>query len=473
MMRFLSEHFQLRERGTTPRIEVVAGTTTFLTMAYVIFVQPAVLSGSLFGTDTGMDFGAVTTATCLAAALATAIMGLYARYPIALAPGMGQNFFFVFTAIPVAAAAGSPDPWRAALGAVFIAGVAFLIVSVLGIRERIIDAVSPSLKHAIAVGIGVFVAFIGLRNAQVIVADPGTAVRLNARFLSPDIVVFVVGFLVAAALHARRIAGSIVWGIAAGLVTALILRAVLPLLPVATTTDLVRDSRLWTQFAPAQDYRVAAPLVGSDALPNGSRLGRRRLHDSNRRDFLLHGRIRHGGYPDRLGAARGHVSRKQTAACPAGDDVGCCRDGRGRLARHQHSDELHRERFRYRAGRENRTNGASRGHLVPPRPSSSIQSYRWLAATPPITTPALVLVGAMMARNVTQIQWADYTESIPAFLVIIGIPLSFSIADGLSLGLISYPLVKLLSGRAPEVNRSTWVLAVILALYFAFVRSRL
>ncbi len=472
MMRFLSEHFQLRERGTTPRIEVVAGTTTFLTMAYVIFVQPAVLSGSLFGTDTGMDFGAVTTATCLAAALATAIMGLYARYPIALAPGMGQNFFFVFTAIPVAAAAGAPDPWRAALGAVFIAGVAFLIVSVLGIRERIIDAVSPSLKHAIAVGIGVFVAFIGLRNAQVIVADPGTAVRLNARFLSPDIVVFVVGFLVAAALHARRIAGSIVWGIAAGLVTALVLRAVLPLLPVATTTDLVRDSRLWTQFAPAQDFVSLPPSLGptlfqmdlgwavvASMIPIvvifffmdvfdtvGTLIGL-----GQRAGMLVENKLpraQRAMMSDAVGTVVGASLGTSTVTSYIESASGIEQGGKTGLTALVVATWFLLALFFY--------------PIV-----SMVGSY------PPITAPALVLVGAMMARNVTQIQWADYTESIPAFLVIIGIPLSFSIADGLSLGLISYPLVKLLSGRAPEVNRSTWVLAVILALYFAFVRSRL
>ena len=402
-MRFLSEHFQLRERGTTPRIEVVAGTTTFLTMAYVIFVQPAVLSGSLFGTDTGMDFGAVTTATCLAAALATAIMGLYARYPIALAPGMGQNFFFVFTAIPVAAAAGSPDPWRAALGAVFIAGVAFLIVSVLGIRERIIDAVSPSLKHAIAVGIGVFVAFIGLRNAQVIVADPGTAVRLNARFLSPDIVVFVVGFLVAAALHARRIAGSIVWGIAAGLVTALVLRAVLPLLPVATTTDLVRDSRLWTQFAPAQDFVSLPPSLGptlfqmdlgwavvASMIPIvvifffmdvfdtvGTLIGL-----GQRAGMLVENKLpraQRAMMSDAVGTVVGASLGTSTVTSYIESASGIEQGGKTGLTALVVATWFLLALFFY--------------PIV-----SMVGSY------PPITAPALVLVGAMMARNVTQIQ---------------------------------------------------------------------
>src|SRR5204862_3651044 len=155
----LQRFFRLSENQTSVRTEVLAGITTFLTMAYIIFVQPAVLSGTMFGHPTGMDFGAITTATCLAAALATAIMALYARYPIAQAPGMGENFFFVFSAVPAAAAAGFANAWEVALGTVFISGVLFLILSLAGLRELIFNAVSPSLKNGIAAGIGLFIAF--------------------------------------------------------------------------------------------------------------------------------------------------------------------------------------------------------------------------------------------------------------------------------------------------------------------------
>ena len=224
----LNRLFRLSENGTTARTEVVAGVTTFLTMSYIIFVQPAVLSGVMFGRPTGMDFGAVMTATCLAAALASAIMGLYARYPIAQAPGMGENFFFVLTAVPAAAAAGAAVPWATALGAVFVSGVLFLVLSLVGVREAVMNAISPSMKHAIAAGIGLFIAFIGLQNAGLIVKDPGTAVRLNPHFASPDLVVFFVGLLVAAGLHARRVRGSILWGILAAGSLAIALKLLLP-----------------------------------------------------------------------------------------------------------------------------------------------------------------------------------------------------------------------------------------------------
>src|SRR5215470_4428449 len=164
----LNRIFGLSRHETTTRIEILAGVTTFLTMAYIIFVQPAVLSGKMFGQETGMDFGAVTTATCLSAALASVIMGLYARYPIAQAPGMGENFFFVFSAIPAATAAGFANGWQVALGIVFVSGVLFLGLSLVGVRELVMNSISPSMKNAIAAGIGLFIAFIGLQNAGLV-----------------------------------------------------------------------------------------------------------------------------------------------------------------------------------------------------------------------------------------------------------------------------------------------------------------
>src|SRR3972149_1471297 len=176
--------FHLTENKTTVRTELLAGVTTFLTMAYIIFVQPAVLSGEMFNIHTGMDFGSVTTATCLSAALATIIMGLYARYPIAQAPGMGENFFFVFTLLPAAGAMiasqieaggiqeGSTTPWQIGLGVIFYSGILFLLLSMLGVREKLMEAISPSMRNGIAVGIGFFIPLIRLHNAAAIPKDP-------------------------------------------------------------------------------------------------------------------------------------------------------------------------------------------------------------------------------------------------------------------------------------------------------------
>jgi len=219
--------FRLRENGTTVRIELLAGLTTFLTMAYIIFVQPAVLTGAITNKPTGMDFGAVLTATCLAAALATLIMGLYARYPIAQAPGMGENFFFAITLFTAAEtmiaeqvrsgqiAAGSTTPWQIGLGVVFLSGVLFFALSLLGVREKLLDAVSPSMRSGIAVGIGMFIAFIGLQFTHLVIPDKSTCVKMNVQFASPDIIVFAFGLIVTAFLHARRVRGSIILGIVA------------------------------------------------------------------------------------------------------------------------------------------------------------------------------------------------------------------------------------------------------------------
>jgi len=236
-------------------------------MAYIIFVQPAVLSGKMFGSDTGIDFGAVTTATCLSAALATAIMALYARYPIAQAPGMGENFFFVFSALPAATAAGFTNGWQVALGVVFVSGVLFLILSLIGLRQLIFNTVSPSLKNGIAAGIGLFIAFIGLQQPGVIVKVPGTAVKLNAHFASPDLVVFFVGMLTTAVLHAPRVRVSILWGIIVATALACLLKLALPQMPagVSAARD-VSESMLNKRFEFANALIALPPSLAPTFL---------------------------------------------------------------------------------------------------------------------------------------------------------------------------------------------------------------
>src|SRR5438876_11957988 len=259
--------FRLSESKTNARTEALAGLTTFLTMAYIIFVQPAVLSGKMFGTDTGLDFGAVTTATCLSAALATTVMALYARYPIAQAPGMGENFFFVFCALPAATAAGFTNAWQVALGVVFVSGVLFLILSLIGLRELIFNAVSPSLKNGIAAGIGLFIAFIGLQQAGVIIKDPGTAVKLNAHFASPDLIVFFIGLLTTAVLHARRVRGSILWGIAIATVLTCLGKIEVPQMPSAISASYeVTGSMLMTHFEFAKSLVAMPPSLAPTFL---------------------------------------------------------------------------------------------------------------------------------------------------------------------------------------------------------------
>ena len=469
----LNRLFRLDENGTTVRTEVVAGVTTFLTMSYIIFVQPAVLSGVIFGQPTGMDFGAVMTATCLAAALASTIMGLYARYPIAQAPGMGENFFFVLTAVPAAAAAGTAVPWATALGAVFISGVLFLVLSLVGVREAVMNAISPSMKHAIAAGIGLFIAFIGLQNAGLIVKDPGTAVRLNPHFASPDLVVFFVGLLVAAGLHARRVRGSILWGILTAGALAISLKLLLPHLDAELlSTPLIAESALVNRFeiaarvvdmppslAPTllqMDVRGAltlamAPIVAIflfmvffDTV--GTLVGVAQQAGLMRDNRLP--RARQAFVSDAVGTVAGAALGTSTVTSYIESATGVEQGGRTGLT----------------------AITVAVLFLLALFFSPIVAMFGGYA---PVTAPALVIVGGMMLRNVQHLDWNDYTEVLPAFLVLIGIPLSYSIADGLALGFVAYPLVKVLGGRTRDVRWMSWLVAVLLLGYFVLVRSRI
>ena len=210
----LDRTFSLTEHGTNFFREVLAGLTTFLTMAYILVVQPSVLSTDFAGQPTGLDAGAVLLATCVASAFACLVMGLYGKLPIALAPGMGQNFFFVGVVMSLAGQQLSSDPWKAALAIVLIAGVLFLVLTLLGVRSVVLEVMSSSMRSAIAVGIGLFIAFIGLKNANVVVDSPGTLLMLNTTgLLSPDSAVFWSGFLVTVLLAVRRFPGGILAGI--------------------------------------------------------------------------------------------------------------------------------------------------------------------------------------------------------------------------------------------------------------------
>lgn len=465
--------FQLEKHGTSAKAEVTAGVTTFLTMSYIIFVQPAILSGAMFDINTGIDFGAITTATCLSASLATLIMGLYARYPIALAPGMGVNLFFVLSALPAAAAAGFAEPWRATLGAVFVAGVLFLLLSVTGVRERLLDVVSPSMKRGIAVGIGLFIAFIGLTNAGVVVADPGAAVKLNPEYLSPDLLVFSVGLVVGAVLHVRRVVGSIIWGIGSALATALALRFVLPILPESIAqSDAVTGSMLFSRFSPTSAIFALPPSLAPtffkmdivaalsvsmlpiiliflfiDVFDTAGTL----IAVGEQAGLMKEGKLPRASQAmmaDAVGTAAGACMGTSTVTSFIESAAGVEAGGRTGLT------------------------------------AVTVAAFFLLAlffapfvamvgSYPPITAPALVLVGTMMLRNVSYIEWSDRSESIPAVLTLMGIPFLYSIGDGIAFGLVVYPLVKSLGGKAREVRLSMWLLAALLVAYFVFVRSRI
>jgi len=606
----LDRFFYLSENRTTFRTELLAGLTTFLTMAYIIFVQPAVLSG-LFFVDfmgekalTGMDFGAVTTATCVAAALATLLMGLFARYPIGLAPGMGENFFFVITLLPAAAAvpafadaldAGQTTPWQIGLGVVFVAGVLFLIVSALGVQSKLLDAISPSMRAGIAVGIGLFIAFIGLQGAKVVVDSGGTLVKLNPQFASPDLVVFFCGLMVTAGLYALRVRGSIVWGILAATLLAVVLKLGLPaflpdmpMLPkkishqlaghglnlslstgwydrpgsqpvqVSLTSDEPAEvtRRFTVQLlvrregtASGYDDRVVRELdLPADTLrvdvtwkaPQLSQATTYALQvsegDRPRPDLSFPAALSDPWTPvPRLPELVTHsvlmqrfsVAERIVDVPPSPEPTMFKMDWRRALSLSMipfiliflfmdvfdtlgtligvseqagfiKDDKLPRMKSALVSDAVGTVAGAAMG-------TSTVTSFIESAAGveqggrtgltavtvallfvvalffspiiamvgsyPPITAPALVVVGSLMMRNVTKIEWDNAAEVLPSFLIIIGIPMTYSIADGLALGFIAYPVVKLIAGQGRDVRWLMIVMALVLVAYFVLVRG--
>jgi AGZA family xanthine/uracil permease-like MFS transporter len=452
--------FQLEARQSDFRREVLGGTTTFLAMSYIIVVQPAVLSGSMFGIDTGLDFGAVTTATCLAAALSTALMALYARTPLAQAPGMGENFFVALTVIPAAAAAGFANPWQAALGVVFVSGALFLLVTLLGLRRLLAEAISPSLRAGIAGGIGLFIAFIGLRNAGLVLEDPSTVVRLNPDWFAPDLVVFFSGLITAAGLRARRVRGAILWGIGVATLAAVLIKTLFPEGPGAAMAGFAIADAIVApppSLSPTflkMDLAAALSLV---MLPYVVVLLLMDFFDTL---GTLIGVTEAAGLAERGGFPHPQrVYLSDAVATVAGSAMGT---------------STVTSFIESAAGVEEGARTGLAGLTTAALFLLALFFFPVIAMVgsyPPLTAPALVLVGSAMLRSVRRIDWSDTTESLPAFLILIGIPLSYSISDGLALGFIAYPAVKIASGRGRELRWPMVATAVVLLLYLAVLRS--
>jgi len=467
--------FDLENNGTTVKTEMLAGLTTFLTMAYIIFVQPAVLSGAMFGMKTGLDFGAVMTATCLSAALATAIMGLYARYPIAQAPGMGENFFFVFSILPAAGALaavqdGTTTAWQVALGVVFVAGVIFLLLSITGIRQLLMDALSPNMKSAIAVGIGLFIAFIGLQNAGFIQANSGTLVAMRNGLATPDMLIFFIGLFATSALYVRRVRGAIIWGILITTLLTILLRFLIPLCPASiSASKAVTDSKLMTLFKPASAVVSLPPAIAPTLL----KMDVVRAVSFRMLPFIviilfmdvfdtigtLIGVSKQAGFikDNKLPRARQAMLSDAT-----GTVVGAC------LGTSTVTSFIESVTGVEQGGRTGLTALTTAALFLLALFFSPLVGM--VGSYPVITAPALVIVGSMVLQNVRHIDWGDHSESIPAFLTMLGIPLTYSIGNGLAIGFISYPIIKLLSGRGRQVTWLMYVMAVVVLLYLIFLR---
>ncbi|MES3675566.1 NCS2 family permease [Halomonas elongata] len=432
LKRLIDNHFKFAEHGTDVKTEVIAGITTFLTMAYIIFVNPSILS------ESGMDYGAVFVATCVASAIGCLIMGLWANYPIALAPGMGLNAFFTYGVVM-----GMGYSWEAALGAVFLSGFTFFLLSVFRIREWIINSIPMSLRLGIAAGIGLFLAMIALQNAGIVVANDATYVALGD-LTEPSALYALLGFFVITALAHLRVTGAVMIGILGVTILAILLGhnefggvmsmppSIAPTLmqmDIAGALDVAMLSVVFA-FLFVDLFDTSGTLVGvahrgglldeNGKLP---RIGRAMMADSG---------------ASMAGAALGTSTTtsyiESTAGIASGGRTGLTAVVVGALF-------LISLFFSPLAG--------------------SIPAYA--------TAGALLYVAVLMAGSLAHADWEDATEAAPVLIAALAMPLTFSIAEGIALGFISYAAIKALSGRFRDLNPAVVVLALIFAAKFLFL----
>lgn len=428
---WLSRYFQFSELKTTLGRETLAGVTTFISMAYILFVNPSVLGAS------GMDKGAVFTATALASALGCLIMGIVAKYPIAIAPGLGVNAFFAYSVV-----IGMHIPWQTALAGVFVAAVIFLIITVLKLREWIINAIPKDMKLAMASGIGLFIAFIGLHDGGLIVANKDTLVGLGT-LKSGTTLLTIFGLIITIILMTRKIPGAIFIGMVvtaiAGMVTQLIplphqiistAPSLAPTFGVALThiTD-INTAQLFIvvlTFLLVTFFDTAGTLIGlaeqAGFIKNNKmpRVGQALLADSS---SMLVGSI--------LGTSPTSAYIESSAGIAVGGRSGFASVVTAIL-------------FLF-------------GLLFSPLLT---------VVTSQVTSPALIIVGVLMASALGKIEWSKFEIAVPAFLTMIAMPLTYSISDGIALGFVAYPITMIAKGRAKEINPIMYVLFFIFLIFF-------
>ena len=430
----LEKFFNLKQNSTTVRTEVMAGITTFMTMAYILAVNPDILSA------TGMDKGAVFTATVLSALVATLVMALYAKLPFALAPGMGLNAFFAFTVV-----LGMGHSWQFALTAVFLEGLIFIALTAFNIREMIVNSIPMNMKHAISVGIGLFIAFIGLKNAGIIVSNPATFVTLgDVTNIAENggAAVALITLVITGVLLATKVKGALLYGILIGAVIGLPLGVTtLPtsfeVTPPSLSPILMKFewSQIWSldmlvvvfTFLFVDMFDTVGTLIGVSSKAN--------MLDKEGRVP----RVKQALMADAIGTTVGAILGTSTVTTYVESAAGVSEGGRTGL-----------------------TSLTVAGLML----LALFLSPVFLMIPGAATAPALILVGAMMMTPVKNIDFDDFTESIPAFLTIVMMPLTYSISEGILFGIISFVLLKVLTGKLKDISIVTMILAVLFILKF-------
>jgi AGZA family xanthine/uracil permease-like MFS transporter len=429
----IERYFRLKENQTTVRAEFLGGLTTFITMAYIVVVNPQILSKA------GMPVEGVVFATCISAAVATLVMGLYANYPIALAPGMSLNAYFTYSVC-----LGMHVPWQTALGVIFFSGVFFLILTVSRVREKIVNGIPDCLKHSTAGGIGMFIAFVGLRNANLVVANPATFVSLGS-FGNHEAQLACVGLAIILILMTRKITGAILIGVVA--TTLLGIFRGMATWP-AHILSLPHPSATWLKL----DLRGALHLglleivfvfLFVDLFDNVGTL----LGVCEQAGFVKDGKIPRVGralVSDAMGTVFGALTGTSTVTSYIESAAGVAAGARTGLS-----------------------NVFVAGLFL------VAVFFTPLATAIPgyATAPALIVVGALMTESIGRVVWSDFTDAIPAFVTLLATPLTFSIATGLSMGLISYTLVKVAAGRFREVSPVIWILTLLFIFRYAYLAA--
>jgi AGZA family xanthine/uracil permease-like MFS transporter len=441
------EFFKLEENGSDVRKEIIGGITTFLTMAYIIAVNANILGDP----GVGMPAPAIVTVTCLTAGLTTIFMGLYANIPFALAPGMGLNAFFAYTVV-----IGMKVPWQVALAAVFVEGVIFIILSLTSVREAVVNAIPTTLKLAVTAGIGLFIAFIGFVDAGIVVSNDATKVALG-NFTNPTVLITVVGVIIIVVLSKKNVKGAILWGIAASTILAWLFAIISPtaalahristpqgifkfesIAPIAGKLDfsyLTDSSRILEfititlTFLFVDFFDTVGTLVGV-----ASKVG---LVDKN-------GNVKNAGRAllvDAVGTTVGAFLGTSTVTTFVESSAGFAEGARTGLA------------------------SVITGVLFL---LAMFFSPLFVAIPSCATAPALIVVGYFMMENIVKIDFSDFTEGVPAFLIIALMPLTYSIGDGLTLGILSYAVLNLINNiftrdnaKRKKVSIVIYILAVL------------
>ena len=440
----MKKYFQFDELGTNYRREIIGGITTFLAMAYILVVNPITLTLADvpdLPNHLRMDYGAVFVATALSAAIGCLIMGLVARYPLALAPGLGLNAFFAYTVV-----LGTGTPWQHALGAVFISSMFFLILTLTGLREKLINAIPIELKHAVGAGIGLFITFVGLQSSGIIVNNDATLVAIGD-ITQPNTLLSIFGIIVTVILMTRGVKGGVFFGMIITIIAGMIFGLIdIPTKIVDKVPSLEPTfGAVFTSFSDPSFYTTA--MIGViltflfvDFFDNAGTL----VAVANQAGFMKNNKLPRAGralFSDSIASVTGSVLGTSTVTSYVESSTGVAAGARTGFASLVTAVCFLLSLFFF--------------PLL-----QIVTSY--------VTAPALIIVGVLMVSSLGNIDWKDFAIAVPSFLTMALMPLSYSIATGIAVGFIFYPITMIVAGRRKEINPIMYLFFIIFVLYFIF-----